>query len=89
MLTAVKYGIYAAIIIAGIARLVILFKNGKPLRTLFWSGAAGVICLFAVYIVGKYTAQTVAVNGYTLAGSFFGGVPGVIALVAAGAVLGI
>ncbi len=89
MLTAIKYGVYAALIITGIILLVVLFKNGKPIRTLFWSGMAGVICLFAVYFIGKYTAQTVAINGYTLAGSFFGGVPGVIALVVIGSVLGI
>ena len=87
MLTAIKYSIYAALIIAGIILLVVLFKNGKPIRTLFWSGTAGVICLFAVYFIGKYTAQTVAINGYTLA--FFGGVPGVIALVVIGSMLGI
>lgn len=88
MLTAVKYGIYAALAIGGMALLVGLFKNGKPLRTLFWSGTAGVICLFAVYFVGKYTCQTVAINGYTLLGSFFCGVPGVIALVVLGTVIG-
>ncbi len=89
MLTAIKYSIYAALIIAGIILLVVLFKNGKPIRTLFWSGTAGGSCLFAVYFIGKYTAQTVAINGYTLAGSFFGGVPGVIALVVIGSMLGI
>ena len=45
MQTAVKYGCVGFAVAAGILLLVALFKNGKPLRTLFWSGTAGVICL--------------------------------------------
>ena len=89
MQTAVKFGIYALIILAGILLLVTLFKNGNPLRTLFWSGIAGVVSLLAVFFIGRYTSQTVAINGYSLAVSFFGGVPGVIALVTFGTILGI
>ena len=38
MQTAVKYGCVGFAVAAGILLLVALFKNGKPLRTLFWSG---------------------------------------------------
>ena len=89
MQTAVKYGCVGFAVAAGILLLVALFKNGKPLRTLFWSGIAGVVSLLAVFFIGRYTSQTVAINGYSLAVSFFGGVPGVIALVTFGTILGI
>ena len=88
MHTAVKYGCVGFAVAAGILLLVALFKNGKPLRTLFWSGTAGVICLAFVCFFGKYAGTAVAFNGYSLGISFFGGVPGVIGLVVASSLLG-
>ena len=78
LLAIIKYLICALMIVGVFVLLVSLFKNGKPIRTLLWSGISGVISLIAVVLIGRITTPMLSINIWTLLCSFGLGVPGVI-----------
>ena len=80
-LNIIKYLILSLMLVCSLILVVKLFKNGKPLRTLFWSGTSGVISLFLVYLIGKLTVSMISINIYSILCAFGLGVPGVILMV--------
>lgn len=77
----------AVLIAAGIALLICMKKSGSFFKTLCYSAFQGTAALFAVNALAGFTGVSLAVNGVTLAVGGLGGLPGVILLLSAQAIL--
>ena len=79
---------FAAVpIAAGVALLICMRKSGRFFKTLLYSMFQGAAALFAVNALTGFTGVSLAVNGVTLAVGGLGGLPGVILLLSAQAML--
>ena len=81
-LTILKWALIVAMAACCIAVLVAAFRCKKPLKTLFWSAAAGVAGLVIVSLVGKVTAATLSINLWSVLCAAVTGVPGVVLMMA-------
>lgn len=70
------------IVLAGGAVMILgrMMKTKHFMKSMIMSAIQGIFALFAVNAVGIVSAVTIAVNGFTVAISCIGGVPGVILL---------
>ncbi len=71
------------LIIGAVIMVGILVKSRHFFRCLFLSSLSGIGSLFAVNILSQMTGIVLGINGITLAVSALGGIPSVIAMLAA------
>lgn len=82
MLTALKWILVIAMACCCLAVLIAAFRTKKPFKTLFLSGLSGIAALIIVFLIGKVTAATLAINVWTVLCAAVTGVPGVILMLA-------
>ncbi len=71
------------LIASAVIMLSIFVKSRHFFRCLFLSSLSGIGSLFAVNVLSQMTGVTLGINAITLSVSAFGGIPSVIAMLAA------
>ncbi len=71
------------LIVSAIITVSVFVKSRHFFRCLFLSSLSGIGSLFAVNVLSQMTGVTLGINAITLSVSAFGGIPSVIAMLAA------
>ncbi len=71
------------LIIGAVIMVAVFAKSRHFFRCLFLSSLSGIGSLFAVNVLSQMTGVFIGINGITLAVSALGGIPSVIAMLAA------
>ncbi len=80
-MTFLKYSGIAAVVLSGLAILIVCVLGRKPLRCIILNIAIGVAALAAVNITARFTGVYIPVNEWTVGGSAVFGMPGVCGII--------